>query len=118
MKRITYSGGSIVTSDASTTALLNYVTSVADSESSVAVDVTVLEENNETSVHTLVLNPASEFNVVDVDGLTEQEETARFPVPELPIVGIIGTVECTVDASRTAEDFNLIAIEIENGLGQ
>ena len=112
MKRITYSGGSIVTSDASTTALLNYVTSVADSEISVAVDVTVLEENDETSVHTLVLNPASEFNVVDVDvdGLTEQEETARFPVPELPIVGIIGTVECTVDASRTAEDFNLITI--------
>ena len=118
MKRITYSGGSFVTSDASTSALLDYVTSVADAESSVAVDVTVLEENDETSVHTLVLNPATEFDVVDVDGLTEQDETARFPVPELPIIGIIGTVETTADASRTAEDFNRVVNEIENGLGQ
>jgi hypothetical protein len=120
MKHMTYNGGSIVTSDAITTALLSYLTSAADAENSVAVDVTVLGENNETSLHTLVLSPASQFDVVDVDveGMTEEEEAARFPVPEMPMIGITGTIENTGDAGRTAEDFNRMTNEIENGLGQ
>ncbi|WP_104176564.1 hypothetical protein [Cryobacterium sp. Y50] len=120
MKRITHNGGSIVTSNTSTTALLDYITSVADSDHSVSVDVTVLEANDETAVHTLVLSPNSEFDVVDVDieGMTEKEEAARFPLPEMPIIGIIGTIETTGDAGRTAEDFNLVASEIDRGLGQ
>lgn len=118
MKRMTYSGGSIVTSNAITAALLSYITSVADTDNSVVVDVTVLGENNETSLHTLVLSPASQFDVADVEGMTEEEEAARFPVPEMPMIGITGTVENTGDAGRTAEDFNRITNEIENGLGQ
>ena len=93
MKRITYSGGSIVTSNAITTALLGYITSVADTDNSVTVDVTVLLENDETCMHTLVLSPASQFDVVDVEEMTEEEEVARFPVPEMPMIGITGTVE-------------------------
>jgi hypothetical protein len=50
--------------------------------------------------------------------MTEKEEVARFPVPEMPMIGIIGTVESTGDAGRTAEDFNRITSEIDNGLGQ
>ena len=118
MKRITYSGGSIVTSNAITTALLDYITSLADTDNSVTVDVTVLDENDETSLHTLILTPGSPFGVVDVEGMTEEEEAQRFPVPEMPIIGIIGTVETTGDAGRTAKDFNLVTNEIENGLGQ
>ena len=118
MKRITYSGGSIVTSNAITTALLGYITSLADTDNSVTVDVTVLEENDETCMHTLVLSSASQFDVCDVEGMTEEEEVARFPVPEMPMIGIIGTVESTGDAGRTAEDFNRMTSEIENGLGQ
>jgi hypothetical protein len=118
MKRITYAGGSIVTSNAITTALLGYITSVPGTDTSVTVDVTVLGENDETCLHTLVLSPASQFDVVDVEGMTEEEEMARFPVPKMPIVGITGTVESTGDAGRTAEDFNRITSEIENGLGQ
>ncbi|TFC35556.1 hypothetical protein E3T34_08555 [Cryobacterium sp. TMT1-62] len=119
MKRITYIGGSIVTSNSITSALLDYVTSVADSDNSVAVDVTVLDENDETSVHTLTLSPTSQFDVVDVDveGMTEEDEATRFPLPEMPMIGITGTVETTGDAGQTAKDFNLVANEIDNGLG-
>jgi hypothetical protein len=117
MKRITYSGGSIVTGNAITAALLEYTTSVADAENSVTVDITVLEENGETSIHTLLLSPASQFDVADVGGISENDEAARFPVPELPHVGILGNIEANGDASRTADDFNHFISEIDNGLG-
>ncbi|MCS5718748.1 hypothetical protein N1027_11450 [Herbiconiux sp. CPCC 205763] len=118
MKRITYSGGSIVTGNAITAALLDYTTTVADAENSVTVDITVLEENGETSVHTLLLSQASQFDVADVGGITEEEEARRFPVPEMPQIGISGTVEQNGDASREAEDFNRLMDEIDEGLGQ
>jgi hypothetical protein len=118
MKRITYSGGSIVTGNAITAALLDYTTTVADAENSVTVDITVLEENGETSVHTLLLSPASQFDVADVGGLTEEEESRRFPVPEMPAIGITGVVEKPGDAKRQAKDFDLVMQEIDDGLGQ
>lgn len=118
MKRITYSGGSIVTGNAITEALLEYTTSVANAENSVTVDVTVLEENGETSVHTLLIGPASQFDVADVGGMGEGEDEGRFPVPELPQVGIIGAVETSDDAVKIAEHVDLIMNEIDEGLGQ
>lgn len=118
MKRITYGGGSIVTGNAITAALLDYTTTVADAENSVTVDITVLEENGETSVHTLLLSPASQFDVADVGGLTEEQEADRFPVPDMPQIGIIGKVETNGDADRTSKDFDLVMQEIDDGLGQ
>jgi hypothetical protein len=118
MKRITFSGGSIVTGNAITDALLQYTTNVADAENSVTVEVTVLEENGETSVHTLLLSPASQFDVADVGGISEEEEAIRFPVPDLPMVGIAGAVETNGDARATALDFNRVSAEIEEGLGR
>jgi hypothetical protein len=118
MKRITYSGGSIVTGNAITAALLDYTTTVADAENSVTVDVTVLEENGETSVHTLLLSPASQFDVADVGGISEEEEARRFPVPEMPQIGISGVVETSKDAGHTATDFDNVMGEIDEGLGQ
>ena len=118
MKRITFGGGSIVTGNAITAALLEYTTTVADAEDSVTVDITVLEENGETSVHTLLLSPASQFDVADVGGISEEEEARRFPVPEMPQVGISGRVESNGDARRTAHDFDQMMGEIDEGLGQ
>ena len=118
MKRITFSGGSIVTGNAITAALLDYTTTVADAENSVTVDITVLEENGETSIHTLLLSPASQFDVADVGGISEEEEARRFPVPVMPLIGITGTVESGVDAGHTAADVNQIMSEIDDGLGQ
>lgn len=118
MKRITYSGGSIVTGDAITAALLEYTTTVADAENSVTVDVTVLEDDGETSVHTLLLSPASQFDVTDAGGISPEDEAARFPVPEMPQVGILGGVEQNDDARRTAQDVNAMMNELDEGLGQ
>jgi hypothetical protein len=118
MKRITYSGGSLVTGNAITAALLKYTTTVADAENSVTVDIVVLEDNGETSIHTLLLSPASQFDVADVGGIGDEEEARRFPVPTLPEVGITGTVEKNKDAQETAADFNAVMGDIDGGLGQ
>ncbi|MFB2583713.1 hypothetical protein [Herbiconiux liukaitaii] len=115
MKRITYSGGSIVTGNAITSALLAYTTSVVDAEHSVTVDITVLEENGETSVHTFLLGAASQFDVADVGGISAEEEERRFPVPEMPQVGIVGVTETNGDAEQTAEDFNRMIDELDEG---
>lgn len=118
MKRITFAGGSVVTGNAITAALLEYTTTMAAAEKGVTVDITVLEEDGETSVHTLVLSPASQFDVADVDGLTEGEEERRFPLPEMPQIGIVATMDTPSEAARTADDVNLIMGEIDQGLGQ
>ena len=118
MKRITYGGGSIVTGNAITAALLEYTTTVADAENSVTVDITVLEENGETSIHTLLLTPASQFDVADVGGMSEDEEASRFPVPTMPQVGITGNVESTGRAGRNAEQVDSLMQQIDEGLGQ
>ena len=117
MKRITYSGGSIVTGSAVTAALLKYLTTLAAAENSVTVDIVVLEDSGATAVHTLLLSPASEIDVVEVGGMAEDEEARRFPVPEFPEVGITATVERNNDASETAEDFNAVMGDIDSGLG-
>lgn len=118
MKRITYSGGSIVTGNAITQALLEYTTAVADAENAVTVDITVLEENGETSVHTLLLSPASQFDVADVGGMPADEEAERFPVPVMPQVGIVGSVETSDDADRTSKQVDEIMRDLDDGLGQ
>lgn len=118
MKRITFNGSSIVTGNAITAALLDYTTTVADAENSVTVDITVLEENGETSVHTLLLGPASQFDVADVGGISEDDEATRFPVPVMPQVGISATVGDNIDAARTADDIDLVMSQIDEGLGQ
>jgi hypothetical protein len=119
MKRITYSGGSLVTGNAITAALLRYTTTVADAENSVTVDITVLEDNGDTSVHTLLLSPASQFDVADAGGIPEDEEADRFPVPDLPQVGIVGSVDSDDEgAEDTAKDVNKLMNDIDHGLGE
>ncbi len=118
MKRITFGGGSIVTSNAIADAILEYTTTVADAENSVTVDITVLEENGETSVHTLLLSPASQFDVADVGGISPEEEAARFPLPEMPPVGITGKVDEANVGGHAADQFDTMMQEIDEGLGQ
>lgn len=118
MKRITYGGGSVVTGNAITAALLEYTTTVADPATSITVDITVLEDNGDTSVHTLLLGPASQFDVADAGGIGDEEEANRFPVPKLPQVGINGNVESNGRGSRTAEQFDTLIQAIDDGLGQ
>lgn len=120
MKRISFGGSSIVTGNAITAAILEYTTTVADAENSITVDITVLEEGGETSVHTLVLGPGSQFDVVDVrdaGGISEDDEARWFPVPEMPQVGIVGKVEVAGRGNRSAEEFDSLSREIDEGFG-
>jgi hypothetical protein len=116
MKRITFSGVSIVTGNAIAEAILEYTTAVADAENSVTVDITVLEDNGETSIHTLLLSPSAQFDVADVGGLSAADEAARFPVPAFPQVGIIGLVETGDQPSREADEVDAIMRDIDNDL--
>lgn len=117
MKRITLGSGSLVTGDATVAALLDYTTRVAGSENKVTVEITVLQEDGETSLHTLSIGQATQFEVSDVDGAVADEDRL-FPVPEIPQVGIMGVVEQNGDAGRTAQDIDAIMAELDEGLGQ
>lgn len=117
VKRITYGGGEIVTSDATAEALLAYATTVADAEDSVTVDITVLEDGGGTSKRTLILSSASQLLVADSDDVVG-DEASRFPVPVIPHIGISGVVEQGSSAARTAQDVNSIMDELDNGLGR
>jgi hypothetical protein len=87
MKRITYNGEPLVTGTAVAEALVHYVTHVAAMAAAVAVDIPALEQNGAVQAHTLVLSAATQLAVIDVDGLSVEEEDSRFPVPEFPPVG-------------------------------
>lgn len=87
MKRITYNGEPMVTGTDVADALVHYVTHVAGMAAAVAVAVPVLELNGTVQSHTLILNHSVQLTVKDVEGEGGGDETARFPIPELPPVG-------------------------------
>lgn len=84
MKRINYAGDSLVTSSAVADALLEFATHVG---SSVTVQIPVLEESGKIAPHTLLIGPASQLDVFDVDGLSAEKEAELFTVPDFPPVG-------------------------------
>lgn len=118
MKRITFSGNSIITGSAVAVALLEYATHIALGANSVAVDIPVLEMNGKKSVHTLLLGPSSQFDVSDVDGLSSAEETEAFPVPEFPPIGDVGVSEPSPETEADAEQFNDAVAFIDGGLDE
>ena|ERR1700710_610372 len=87
MKRITYNGEALITGTDVADGLVHYVTHVAGMSASVPVDIPVLAENGTVETHTLILSSATQLDIVDVDGMTEEEESSRFPVPRFPSVG-------------------------------
>jgi hypothetical protein len=91
MKRVTYNGQSLITGTAVSQAVVHYVTNVAVPAAAIAVEIPVLEQNNTVLRHTLILSAATQLVVTDVDGVTGDEETRRFPVPLLPPVGARAT---------------------------
>jgi hypothetical protein len=118
MKRISYAGGSIITGSAVAEALLEFATNVASDANSVAVDIPVLEADGETSTHTILLGPATQFDVSDVDLLSAEEEARLFPVPDLPANGIVAVAKPSAQAAEDADAFNRAVAHIENGLNQ
>ena len=71
MKRILYSGGAVVTGDQVADAILEYASELARQESSDTLEVPSINDAG-TLVHTqLLLGPASQFIVEEVDTATE-----------------------------------------------
>lgn len=113
MKRMTYAGGSIVTGSAVADATLEYATRLARNTESVTVDIPVLEPSGKTTTHTLLLGPASQFDVKSVEALADGDETEMFPVPDFPPIGIVAAEEPAADAERGAKDFNQAVAQLE-----
>lgn len=82
------------------------------------VDIPVLETNGKTTTHTLLVGPASQFDVSDVDGFSDEEETSRFPVPALPQTVEVAVSEPSAEAGKAAQAFDQAVADIEDSLGQ
>ncbi|TFC21836.1 hypothetical protein E3O55_05580 [Cryobacterium sp. MDB1-18-2] len=118
MKRITYAGGSIVTGDAVTAALLDFATHLDPGAGSLTVDIPVRETNGATTTHTFLFGPASQFEVADAENLPTGDEGELFPVPVFPTSRPVAVTEPSPAAETGAEDFNRAILDIDGGLGQ
>ena len=118
MKRIRFSSGSVVTGDAVAAALVEYITSVPASEGSVSVDIPVHGDDGQTSVSTFVVGADTQVEVSAEDDPRVDHEAERFPVPELPRIGLVATIETDPHAERTAEDVDAMMADIDDGLGR
>ena len=87
MKRITHAAENLITSNDIAERLVEYAVRVSQLNTSRAVTIPVLESNGTVADHTLVINAASQFDVVDVDGLIDGLETDRFGEPNFPELG-------------------------------
>ncbi len=116
MKQIVYAGRAIITGDAVAAALLHYAMQVAQSATAVTVDIPVLEANGKQATHTLLLGPATQFDVSDVDGLSEEESTRRFPVPEFPPIGQVGASRPSADFDAESRELDDMVADVENSL--
>ena len=119
MKRIKYAGGSFVTGDVVAKSLLAYAKKLTGNRPSISVDVPVLAADGSLSIHTLLIGPASQFDVEDADSekfaaVSEEDEHVMFPKPELPAIGVVEPAESAEDAKKDAASFNEAVANIDN----
>lgn len=120
MKRMKFAGGSIITGGVVADSLLEYATKLSGSLASVSVEIPVLETDGSTSMHTLLIGPASQFDVEDVApseavvSLSGEDELSMFPAPALPAIGDVATAEPSAGAEEDAERFNQAVADINN----
>ena len=116
MKRITYAGGTVETGDAVADALLDYVTTVPQNETNISVDIPVRETDGRIATHTVILGPATQLDVSDVDSSGPADEAKHFPVPELGQPAEVAQSEPPEDAAQEARDFDKAVADIEGNL--
>lgn len=88
MRRVNYGAETLVTGNDAATALINYASLVVRMRTSVAVQISALETNGTIRTHTLLLGPATQLDIFDIDGGESNEtENSRFPVPRFPEIG-------------------------------
>lgn len=115
MKRINYAGGTLETGDAVAQAIVDYVTSVSQSEANISVDIRVREPSGSIATHSLVLGPGTQLDVTDVDPAVG-DESVNFPVPEFRQPVEMADSEPPVEADQAARDFDEAVADIEHDL--
>ena len=116
MKRITYAGGTVETGDAVADVLIEYVTTVAQTETNITVDIPVRESDGKIATHTLILGPATQLDVSDIDSSGPADEAKLFPVPELGQSSEIAQSAPSEEADQEARDFDEAVADIEGNL--
>ena|GEM_PF-5142828 len=120
MKRVTHAGGSIVTGSAVADALLDYATQMERWAKSVAVDIPVLEDDGEVTVHTILLGSASALVTSEIDGPADVSvdgtEEERFPVPEFPALATVAVPVPQAEAETSTEELSDVIAAIEADL--
>lgn len=116
MKRITYAGGTVETGDAVADALLDYVTTVSQAETNITVDIPVREPDGRIATHTVILGPATQLDVSDIDSSGPADEEKFFPVPELEQSSEVAQSEPTEEADQEARDFDKAVADIDGNL--
>ncbi|KGJ72409.1 hypothetical protein GY21_15515 [Cryobacterium roopkundense] len=88
MKQISYNGEMFITGTETSDALVLFVTHAMPMETPVAIEVPVLEPNNEIALHTLVLSASTQLHVTETEVVASENELEQFPIPLLLTVGI------------------------------
>lgn len=110
MKKVTHAGGSIVTGSAVADALLDYATQMERWAKSVTVDIPVLEDSGEITVHTILLGSASALVTSEADDLVDAHEDDLFPMPDFPVLSTVAVpVPHSVVEVSTDEHAEVIA---------
>ncbi|MEO6942337.1 MAG: hypothetical protein ABI238_02550 [Terrimesophilobacter sp.] len=118
MKRISYAGGTLETSDAVTQALLDYITSVAQSDMNISVDIPVRESSGNVTSHSIILGPGTQLDVTDSADAGSGDEAIDFPVPDFDKTVELADMEPSADADRAAKEFDRAVADIENQLDE
>ncbi|NQX12506.1 hypothetical protein HQQ80_12770 [Microbacteriaceae bacterium VKM Ac-2855] len=81
MRRIIYDGNALVTSVSVADAVIAYAAEVIRLGTSSTVDIPVLESNGTILQHTILIGPATQLEVVDIDGESAAVSEDDFEMP-------------------------------------
>ena len=116
MKSITFASGTIVTGSAVAESLVDYVSGMSGSVTSASIEIPVQEDDGSVAVHTIVLGSAVQFDIADIDGgEPDDDEKARFPVPEMPDVNMVAVIP-TDEVDLEADNFNRAIADMDSVL--
>ena len=107
MRRVNYGAESLVTGNDAADALMDYASFVMRMHTSVAIQILALETNGSIRTHTLLLGPATQLDIFDIDGgESEERENERFPVPRFPEIGGTAAAVPSEDMWNEAHSFD------------
>lgn len=106
MKSITYAGGALVTGDAVTAALIEFVTGLGPDSSQVAVGIPVLQADGTIAMQTLLVGPSLQLLTAEADELASGDENELFAVPDIAPTTYRAAAESAEAAASETQRFN------------